>query len=297
MSRFDVNNIPNKYFRESSYLNKFRGKNTFIQNKICSFHDYDNLYLVSKFYDGYILNYLKYNWNEEQIKFFSACLIQSLINLRKKHLIHRDIHFSNIVLDEKQYISLIDFHIVIDYKKKDNPKRNRFIGSPDLSAPEILKKLKYDYNSDYYRLGSMLYYLLYRKFPNVIRNNTNITDIQINYNETKNYSSDCIDFINKLIITDNKKRIGYNNIDELKNHNFLKNYNWDGLIKGDLKSPFCKIPRKSHLCNTKYIFEKKIFLSTELLRNDTFRNNLYNYDFQNNDVINKIVKYYSQKKN
>ena len=91
-----------------------------------------------------------------------------------------------------------------------------------MSAPEILKKLKYDYNSDYYRLGSMLYYLLFRKFPNVFRNNTNITDIQINYNETKNYSSDYIDFINKLIITDNKERIGYNNIDELKNHNFLK---------------------------------------------------------------------------
>ena len=46
----------------------------------------------------------------------------------------------------------------------------------------------------------MLYYLLFRKFPNVVRNNTNKSSIQINYNETKNYSSDYIDFINKLII-------------------------------------------------------------------------------------------------
>ena len=118
MSLFNIKDFPNIYFKEVNILKKFV-RNNFIQKLVSSFHDYDNLYFVSKFYDGFMLNYLdnKY-WNENQIQFFSACLIQSLIGLRKEQLIHRDIHFGNLVLDEKQYINLIDFHYAIEYKIK-----------------------------------------------------------------------------------------------------------------------------------------------------------------------------------
>lgn len=98
MSLFNINDIPNPYFNESIYLNKFKNSNNFIQKLISSFHDYDNLYFVSKFYDGYIINYLNDFWNENQVKFFSACLIQAFIKLRKENLIHRDVHFGNLVL-------------------------------------------------------------------------------------------------------------------------------------------------------------------------------------------------------
>jgi serine/threonine protein kinase len=229
-------------------------------------------------------------WNENQIQFFSACLIQSFIGLRKEQLIHRDIHFGNLVLDEKQYINLIDFHIAIEYKNKDDPKKN-LVGTPLLCAPEMIKGLKYDYNSDYYRLGGMIYFILFRKFPNIIKNKKNVTDIIINYNENKNYSISCIDFINKLIITDYKKRIGFNNIDELENHDFFKNFNWSELIDGKMKSPFPRIPRKSPgFCKTLYNFKKKIFIKTELLINNTFRNIFFSYDNINNAIIDKIFQ-------
>ena len=289
MSHFNIKNFPNNYFHEVNILSKFVSNN-FIQKLISSFHDYDNLYFISKFYPGYILNHLNTDWNENQVKFFSACLIQSLIGLRKEHLIHRDIHFGNLVLDEKQYINLIDFHIAIEYKNKNDPKNN-IVGSPELCAPEMIKGLNYDYNSDYYRLGGMIYFSIFKNFPNFIKNKKNLTDIIIDYKEKKNYSFSCFDFINKLIITDNKKRIGFNNIDELKNHDFFKNFNWSELIKRKMKSPFPKIPlKKLGLCKTVYNFTKKIFINTELLKNNTFRNIFFTYDNINNVIINEIFQ-------
>lgn len=288
MSHFNINQIPNAYFNEAIYLNKLKGNNTFIQTLICSFHDYDNLYFVSKFYDGFVYNYLNDCWNEKMIQFFSACLIQSFTNLRKQNLIHRDVHFGNLVLDEKQYINLIDFHIVMEYRNKDNPKGN-VVGSLELCAPEMMRELKYDYNSDYYRLGGMMYYAIFKQYPNYIKKQNNISEIYINYNIPNNYSLDCIDFINKLLISDNHKRIGFNDINELKNHNFFKNFNWEQLITGKMQSPFPKIQRRSlGLCQTLFKFKKKIFLNTKNINYNRVKNIFFIYDNINNDVFESI---------
>lgn len=287
MSKFDINNLPNDYFKEAWILRKFTSNN-FMQKLISSFYDYDNLYLVSKFYEGCAYNYLDSIWNEKQIQFFSACLIQSFIALRNEKLIHRDVHFGNLVLDEKQYISLIDFHITMKYKNKDDPKGN-IIGTPPLCAPEMIKRLKYDYNSDYYRLGGMIYFTIFKNFPNIVKIQRNLTDLTINLNDTKNFSASCIDFINKLIITDSKKRIGYYSIEELKNHKFFNNFNWSNLIDRKIKSPFLRKPGKiKWLCDKLYNFTTHIFLTTELIKNKTFINIFDSYNNINNDEVEKI---------
>ena len=282
MSNFKNSELPNLNFHEVDVLSKFE-RNSFIQKLISSFHDYDNLYFVSKFYEGYILNYLDKFWNENQIQFFAACLIQSLTHLRKEQYIHRDVHFGNLVLDKDYYIILIDFHIAIEYKNKNNPNNN-IVGSPELCAPEMINNSIYDYNSDYYRLGSMIYYIIFRQYPNYIRKEKNITNIVIN-NENINYSESCIDFINKLIITDYKKRIGFDNINELINHKFFRNFSWNQLINKQMKSPFNNgIIRDLGLCRVLYNFTKRIFINRNLLKNNTFKNIFINYDKINLEI-------------
>jgi hypothetical protein len=49
----------------------------------------------------------------------------------------------------------------------------------------MIKGLNYDYNSDYYRLGGMIYFIIFKNFPNIIKNEKNLSDITINYNEKK----------------------------------------------------------------------------------------------------------------
>lgn len=228
-----------------------------IQKIISSFHDYDNLYFVSKFYEGFITNHLSYSWSEKQIQFFSACLIESFINLRNEKLIHRDVHFNNLVLDERQYVNLIDFHIAMKYDLKNDPKGD-FIGSPELCAPEMIKRKEYDYNSDYYRLGGMIYYIIFKKYPNyIMKKKKKIKQIKIDINETKKYSLSCIDFINKLLIVDKKKRIGYDNIHDIMKHSFFFGFNWKKFFNKSMISPFPKIARNSlKLCKKKIYFKK-----------------------------------------
>ena len=57
----------------------------------------------------------------------------------------------------------------------------------------MINHSKYDYNSDYYRLGGMIYYIIFRKFPNNIKIHGHLRDIIINPHEIKNYSFSCID--------------------------------------------------------------------------------------------------------
>ena len=281
MSKFNIYNFPNEFFHEVYALEELKNNN-FIQTIISSFHDYDNLYFVSKFYEGCITENLDHIWNEKEIKFFSACLIQSFIGLREVHLIHRDVHYWNLMLDEKKYIVLIDFHIAINHNDKDDPNKYR-IGSPKFCAPEMIRGLEYDYNSDYFRLGIMLYYNIMGK------NATNSENIIIN-NKNINLSSSCIDFINKLIVSDKNKRIGFNSIYELKNHDFFKNFNWNKLINRKMKSPFkMKNKKKEHFFSTLYNFTKKKFISSELLKNKTFREILYSYDKVNDKIIKEII--------
>jgi serine/threonine protein kinase len=206
-------------------------QNEFLPKIISSFQDYDNIYLITSYYEGKTLKFFKKkNMTEEQIKFVSACIIQSLIYLRKSKIIHRDIQLNNIIMDKKRYFNIIDFSFSIDYSKKDKSK-NYLNTYKKVTPPEMLKFQKFDYNSDYYRLGSIIFYLIFKKYPNDVKVQKKITNIKVNYKKVKNYSKKCIDFLNKLIISDPKKRIGFKDINELKNHSWLIEYDWDNIKK------------------------------------------------------------------
>lgn len=217
----------------------------FVPNIISSFQDYDNIYIITTYYEGKPLNYFKmYNLTENQIQFASACVIQALTYLREKKIIHRDIMMKNIVMDKDNYFNVIDFSFSIKYKDKNNKKI--YLNTYDMvSPPEMLNFSNYDYNSDYYRLGSIIYFLIFKTYPLITKREKNITDIVIDHNLIKNYSENCIDFMNKLIKTDIKKRIGYFDINELKNHPWFSTFNWEKLKRRQINSPFEFIPNNN----------------------------------------------------
>ena len=143
----------------------------------------------------------------------------------------------NIILDNDKYFNLIDFSFSIKYLDKNNIK-NRMITYNMVTPPEILNNSDYDYNSDYYRLGSVIFYLIFKKYPFMIKNEINVIDIFIDYRNIKNYTFSCIDFLNKLLVSDYKKRIGFKNINELTEHQWFKGFNWSNLEKRRIISPF-----------------------------------------------------------
>ena len=93
----------------------------FIVNMKCSFQDYDNLYLVMDLLTGGDLRYhicQKKQFNEEQSRFFSSCILLGLEYIHMNNIIHRDIKPENLVLDEKGYVRVTDFGVA-----KKNTKR------------------------------------------------------------------------------------------------------------------------------------------------------------------------------
>ena len=225
------------HFNEPNILKKLT-KYDFLPKFISSFQDYDFIYLITTYYDGQNLNFFKNDFiTEEQIKFISACTIQSLTYLREKKIIHRDIMMKNIIMDKKRYFNVIDFSFSINYSEKEK-KKKYMITYNKVTPPEMLEFKVDDYNSDYFRLGSVIYYLIFKTYPYTVKLKNKITNIKVNYKDIKNYSRDCIDFLNKLIITDPQKRIGFKDINELKNHSWFFGYDWNKLEKKELYSPF-----------------------------------------------------------
>ena len=120
---------------------------------------------MTNLFEGSTLNNIKdLIFSEDQIKFISACIIQSLSYLRNEKIISRDVTMNNIIMDKKRYLNLIDFSFSINYDNK-NDKNTFLVISPIDSSPETndFNKLLYDYNSDYYRLGVIIYYLIFKK--------------------------------------------------------------------------------------------------------------------------------------
>ena len=283
-----------KYREIYSHLNEPNILKEFVNYKflptiISSFQDDDNLYLVTNYFSGKTLyDYKDEIFSEEQIKFISACIIESLSYLREKNIIHRDIRMQNLILDENNYINLIDFSYSIFYSEKDDFK-NFVKGNIYDNAPEIQNQSIYDYNSDYYRIGgSIIYYLIFKKFFNNEKKINKKDELYIKY-KNSTYSFSCIDFINKLTINDYKKRIGFQNINELKNHPFFHSFNWNDLKKKKITSPLNlrnKYSKKSKCLSFKnnYTKFKKIF------NNKLYKSLLNNFDYINEIIIEDIYK-------
>ena len=220
--------------------------------------------------------------SEYQIKFISACIIQSLDYLRKEKIINRDIAMRNIIMDKKRYLNLIDFSFSILYEEKNNLS-TYIVPSPLESSPEILNHSIYDYNSDYYRIGVIIFYLIFKKNINNLKKKYNINEIKIDYNKINNYSSSCIDFLNKLIITDYKKRIGFKSIYELKSHSWFEGFNWKKFEKKKIKSPLKFIKNKF-----KYYLNDKLN-NSNIYKKIKYQYIIKNYDFINEKIIFKIL--------
>lgn len=132
ISKKSVNSVMN----ERNLLQQL--KHQFLVNMVWAFQDRENLYLVMDLLSGGDLRYhigKHKRFNEEQTKFFAACIILVLEYLHNNSIIHRDIKPENILLDDKGYLRLTDFGIARVWKP-DNC--NDTSGTPGYMAPEVM---------------------------------------------------------------------------------------------------------------------------------------------------------------
>ena len=230
---------------ERNFLSKIF--HPFIINMHYAFQDGNNLYLVMDYLTGGDLRYhlcLYNEFNETESKFFAACILLALEYIHDNNIIHRDLKPENLIFDKEGFLKLTDFGIAKIYNKKvDNSSETS--GTPGYMAPEVLCGLNHNQCVDYYALGIILYEIMMKKRPYNGRSRRELKEkvlskqVQINKKFIPNkWSFECADFINKLIQRKPKNRLGYNGINEIKEHIWLKFFNWKDLYLRKLDAPF-----------------------------------------------------------
>ena len=275
-----------KYERE--LLSKLN--HPFIVNMYYAFQDYDNLYLVMDLLSGGDLRYhicRHRKFSEEQTRFFISNIILGLEYIHSKNIIHRDIKPENLVMDEKGYLRITDFGIAKIYNSKNSHETS---GTPGYMSPEVMLSQNHTKAVDYFALGVIGYECMMGKRPYVGKSRKEIKEqmmtfqAQIKKEDIPNgWSSDGVDFINKLLIRKPEKRLGFKSIEELKNSQWLKFYPWKELEEKNLASPF--VPEKKENYDKKYcIGGDKIGLETQqryeqYKKSDNFVKIFYNFTY------------------
>ena len=241
---------------ERDFLSKLH--HPFIVNMICAFQDYETLYLVMDLLTGGDLRYHLcriQKFNEDETKFFISCLLLGLEYIHGNNIIHRDIKPENLVCDEKGYIRITDFGVA-KIRKEDNSSETS--GTPGYMAPEVLLAQNHSFPVDFFAIGIMGYEFMFGERPYIGRNRKEIKHLvlrkqaRIEDEEIPNgWSYESVDFINKCLKRKQSKRLGYENgVNELKEHEWFKDYNWEKLYNKTIKAPF--IPKKGGNYDKKY---------------------------------------------
>lgn len=121
-------------------------------------------FLVMEYVDGTNLGSWIEMFHPIPAKLIARIVLQLLDALEALHgadLIHRDVKPVNIMVSTSFDIKLMDLGVV--RVTKDNPltPEDKFLGTIRNSSPELLLGQKYDYTTDVYSLGTVLYALVH----------------------------------------------------------------------------------------------------------------------------------------
>ena len=212
-------------------------------------------------------------------------LIEGLSYLYSKNILHRDLKFENLLLNDKNDYSTLkiaDFGFAT-YLEEISTIYSR-CGTPGFVAPEVLNVTKepfckyVNHKSDVFGAGCIMYRLITGNF---IFNATKIKNIlklnkecKINFDSLrfKHTSRSALNLLNKMLIKDPKNRIDTN---EILNHEF---FNKDRTEMSIVEDDFCSINNKL-ICKFNMEQLKKRNLSTNSTLNSKI--SLFHYSSKN----------------
>ena len=291
------------FFKE--YNNKH---NPFLVNLLYAFQDKNAFYLIEEYYPG---GDLRYHINrkfltETKSKFLISNLIIGLEFLHNNGFVHRNLKPDNLLLDSNGYLHISDFKLL---RKAESITYFDTSGNKGYMAPEIAFRQNHGMVSDIFSIGIILYEMMFNKLPFKHSTKKEYCDSLINTKDflikeshlPEGWSRDCADFINRCIQKKAAYRIGYNGIEELKEHRWLKEFKWDSVKKRILKAPF--IPKKGKNIKIRERIDE-LYLNNELSFNQykmddykdyceitkMFEGYYYNYKIEKKNQIKELNK-------
>ena len=181
---------------------------------------------------------------ENQAKFYAAQIALALGHLHNNKIIYRDVKPENILLDETGYIYLTDFGMA--KLLNDDQTANSFCGTPEYLAPEVITGEGHNKAVDWWSLGILIYEMLvgippfYHQNQKVMYEFIRIKSIIFPDAKYKiPISDECKDIINKLLVKDQKIRMGSKgDMEEVIMHPFFKDIDFKKLYNKQIEPPF-----------------------------------------------------------
>ena len=276
-----------------------------------NFEENNKAYLVLEYVEGEnLLEFSKrYSTNntflsQNLIIIILKGIINGLIYLCGKNILHRDITLNNIMIDNKYNIKITDFGISANYKMNNlqndknsqnqvNNKSDNYtvIGKAKYFSPEIFEaysedigRTKYDFKADIYSLGVTMFYLMTFQFPYEIKEENDKKErIRTNVFIDQNiYSQQLINIIMSMLEENQYIRPScydiYNELSNLIGQNIMKvNYQINNDEDINLKA--------------NYIIKKSVFFSAlySLYKISAIKS------YFENSIIEKVVEKFKQK--
>eukprot|EP00347_Sterkiella_histriomuscorum_P004693 403359467 len=233
------------YLKNSSFIKFYQ-----------SFQDKTKLYFLLEYIpNGSLCDFLKSERkiSDKLARHFVAEIVLGLQYLRQMQVIHRDLKPGNLLLDENYHIKFIDFATskVLNKDMKDRIPRKKasqvnlcneltqeqlnqayldqrnysMVGTEEYVAPEILKKEEVTYATDLWSLGIIIYQMYTGKTP--FKGNSEYVTFENILNQQdidypKSVPQDAKDLISSLLKKNPENRIGAEDIEEIKNHQYFK---------------------------------------------------------------------------
>lgn len=153
-----------RFKREVDVINKMDHPNI-IQIYHYGIGEGDRPYMIMPYIQGPTLADIMHDLSEEEFLDVMLSLLDTLWDVHKHNMIHRDLKPDNIMFYEGRP-TLLDFGTVLVHHDLSITHENHVIGTPNYMAPETFSTgFKVDYRSDIYSFGIILYEYVYKKCP------------------------------------------------------------------------------------------------------------------------------------
>ena len=269
-------------------------KHPFIVRLNYAFQDSKRLYFLTEFLQGgELFFHLRRNsgYKEKAVRFYMCQILLALEYMHNNNYIYRDLKPENILIDKEGNIKLTDFGLS-KIMPPDETTTYTMCGTAEYLAPEILFGKGYDKTCDWFQFGVVLFEIFCRYHPFKSKGQK----IDPNIYLRKTYIPDKVgktarDLIEKLFVSNPKKRLGYKSSDEVKNHPFFKGIDFDKVLRKEYKPPF--IPKLKDDTDLRYFDENYTQLKVENEKQAEAEEDEFNFEgfsFQQDESINLDIK-------
>ena len=232
----------------------------------------------------------------ETSKFYLAEILNILLLFQQKNIAHLDLKPSNMLLDERLHLKLIDFATSKIIGKEYDIKSRKFInknieienliGTSEYVSPEIINKNVKNFKScDIWSYGIIMYELFHGYTPfkgkNDLETIENIKKGEYKINEK--LPNDVKDLIKKILNYNQNERLGVNDIKDIMNHKFFNGINFENLYNEKVPENFKKSSSEPWFVERKISFMEELYSTDE---SEYENNNIDNFQNMKKDFIN-----------